>query len=229
MRFLLLITLLLPGTLAAQDKLPKTSLSVYSFRYAENLETVFLRSDVEGFQKIELSTANLLGPFTAALSGGAITFHKEDKNDAGETIYPIIARAKIPASIKQPIALLLPAAPDAKLPYLTLIVDQSKRDFPMGSYKLINLAPHGIRAAVGKSRLEAKPGGIKLLKPTEKPGSMVQVLFQYHDGQRWRKMTETRWAIRKDRRSLVCAYLDPRDKRMKMRSIPARIPAPPVP
>ena len=36
-------------------------------------------------------------------------------------------------------------------------------------------------------------------------------------------MTKTRWAFRKDRRSLLCAYLDPRTKRVKIRSIPERI------
>ena len=51
--------------------------------------------------------------------------------------------------------------------------------------------------------------------------------FDYHVGKRWLPMTKTRWTNRNDRRSLLL-YLDPVDKRMKLRSIPDRV-TPPLP
>jgi len=81
---------------------------------------------------------------------------------------------------------------------------------------------------VGKSPLQLKPGAVKTLKPRGNPGQMITVIFEFHDGKQWRSMTKTRWAIRADKRILSCAYLDPGDKRIKMRAIPERL-VPPAP
>jgi hypothetical protein len=52
----------------------------------------------------------------------------------------------------------------------------------------------------------------------------VPVRFEFFDQDRWNLLTETRCAIRKDRRWLTCIYQDPVTRRMNIRSIPDRTP-----
>ena len=87
----------------------------------------------------------------------------------------------------------------------------------------MNFTPHAVRAKVGTRSLEIPPGEIGNLQPLGTPGQMLNVQLTYQEGERWRRMTTTRWALRNDRRTLLCLYLDPRDQRMKMRSVPERI------
>lgn len=224
MRLLLLIACLFSSLagLSAQEKVPKLSTTVYCFRYAPGLQTLHVRTGANSYGEVQLSTANLVGPVQAALIEGKLTFHRQDTDEEGKTIYPVVAMAKV-GTIKRPLVILVPAAQDHKLSYRSLVVDRADTKFPMGSYQLVNFAPHPVRAKIGGKMLEAKSSSIQNFKPSGTPGEMMPVLFQYHDGERWRRMTSTRWAYREDRRSLVCAYLDPRDKRMKMRSIPERV------
>ncbi|RYD49290.1 MAG: hypothetical protein EOP85_01910 [Verrucomicrobiaceae bacterium] len=46
--------------------------------------------------------------------------------------------------------------------------------------------------------------------------------FEIEKEGRWSRLTETRCAVRKDRRWLLCVYLDPATGRVNMRSIPDR-------
>jgi hypothetical protein len=103
------------------------------------------------------------------------------------------------------------------------VVDQSESEFPPGSYQLINSPPYPVRCRVGGRSALSASGTVQALQPIDVPGKMMSVEFEYHDGERWRRMTTTRWAYRNDRRSLLCLYLDPADKRMKLRSIPDRV------
>lgn len=224
MRFLLLLflTALSGGLLSAQEPLPKLMASFYCFRYAEQLQDVYVQTGKDAYQKVELSTANMIGPIGVTTVNGTITIHRKDTAEDGTDLYPPVGRAKL-GTIKRPLIVLFPAAKESKLPYRALTIDRADTKFPLGSYQFLNLSPHAMRGLVGKTKLSAKPGTVHSLRPSAKPGSMMTVLFEYHDGTQWRTMTKTRWAYRKDRRSLICAYLDPRDHRVKMRAIPERL------
>lgn len=223
MRFLLLfLAISSSGFLAAQETPTKVATSFYCFRYADKLQDIYVRTGATAYQKIELSTANMIGPVAVIPAEGAVTLHRKDTADDGTEIYPLVGRAKL-GSIRKPLVVLFPGPKDDKLPYRTLTIDRNDARFPMGSYQLINLSARPIRGLVGKTRLEAKPSSVNSLRPKADPGDMMTVIFEYHDGKQWRPMTKTRWAYRDDRRSLLCAYLDPRDKRIKMRAIPERL------
>jgi hypothetical protein len=223
MRLPSLIALLATAApLPAQQQLPRLPTSFYCFGYAAGLQDVFVRSGAEAFQKIELSTANMVGPLAAVVADGAITVHRKETDAEGKDSYPPVGSARIGA-VRKPLLVLFPAPRDEPLPYRMLTLDRSDARFPLGSYQFINLSPHPMRGLVGQTRLDAKPGSVNNLKPKGTPGEVVNVVFEYHDGTLWRPMTQTRWAIRDDRRSLICAYLDPRDKRVKMRAIPERL------
>ena len=50
--------------------------------------------------------------------------------------------------------------------------------------------------------------------------------FEFFDEDRWNLLTETRCAIRKDRRWFTCIYQDAATGRMNIRSIPDRTAVP---
>lgn len=214
------------GFVHAEKAPEKISASFYCFRYAPDLEDVYVRIGAESYKKIELSTANIIGPLSVVNAEGNVTIHRMDTDDKGMVVYPLVGKAKIGTNSK-PLLVMFPNAKDEALAYRCLTLDRNQQKFPLGSFQFINLSTYALRGMVGKTRIDVKAGGVKLLKPQGKPGEMLQVTFQYNDGKIWRTMTKTRWALRRDRRSLLCAYFDPRDKRLKMRSIPERI-APPT-
>jgi len=220
--FIVFIGLLSGGWAIAQQELPKVQATFYCFRYAPGLEDVYIRTAAKAFRKIELSTANMIGPVTVVADKGTVTLHTLSTDVEGKTTYPLVAQARL-GSVRRPLVLLMPSAKDAKLPYQALTLDRSDTRFPLGSYKFVNLSKFPIRAMIGKSLLQLKPGAVKTIKPGGNPGEMITVIFEYYSQKKWRPMTKTRWAIRPDKRILSCCYLDPADKRIKMRAIPERL------
>lgn len=223
MRLILLMALGWTGVAVAQEKPPTLATSFYCFQYAPGLRDVYVRTGAVAFQKVELSTANLLGPMAVVSTGGAVTVHRQEEDAEGNTVYPVVGTARIGASVRKPLVVLLPGPKGEKAVYRTLVLDRSEARFPLGSFQLVNLATHPVRGLVGGSRVALKPGGVANVKPGGDPGQMVNVLFEYHDGERWRPMTKTRWAVRDDRRTLMCAYVDPKNGRVNIRSIPERL------
>ena len=228
MRLLLLLVLAFTSVTGAQEKPPRVATSFYCFQYAPGLEDVFVRTGAKAFQKIELSTANMIGPVSIVSIDGVVTVHRQDTDEDGNMIYPVAGTAKVSGGVSKPLVLLLPGGEQAG--YRTLVMDRSNARFPMGSYQFVNLARFPVRGLIGKTPVAVRSGGVSNIKPAGDPGEMVTVLFEYNDGTRWRTMTKTRWAIRDDRRTLMCSYVDPRTQRVKLRSIPERlVPAEPQP
>jgi hypothetical protein len=117
---------------------------------------------------------------------------------------------------------MFPDSKDTANPYRSIVINHDLGDFPFGAYRMINVSPHPVRGSVARDYIEAKPGGMANLEPQGEPGAIVPVKFEFFDKGRWNLLTETRAAIRKDRRWLTCIYQDPVTGRMNMRSIPDR-------
>ncbi|MCU0780846.1 MAG: hypothetical protein MUF04_07065 [Akkermansiaceae bacterium] len=211
----------LAGPLAAAPA-PTIPVAIHCFRYAPNLETVHLRSGADTYQLVELSTANIVGPNPGLVDNGAITLHREEKGADGKTTWPLVARVTLPAECPRALVLLMPGAPDDKLPYRGLAMAHTSRDFPLGSMKFVNLSVYAVRGAVGQDKVFIPSGKVETFRPTGEPGDSLPVLFEYQRDDRWQRMTATRWALRDDRRQLICIYEDPATGRMNLRSIPDR-------
>jgi hypothetical protein len=214
------------GVLFGQEK-EKVSMdiSLYAFDYAKGHQTIFLADKKDQTQEIKLSNANILGPFKTLVEGGSkVTLRKEAKNKEGTTIYPAIAHVKIPANIREPLLILFPTSGNQV--YKAIVVDRSLSDFPKGSYKLINVSPRAIRGLVGKTKFIAPARKITLFNPSSNREELLDVHFQYRRTNDWKTFGRTRWVNEKVKRSLLCAYMDPKTKRMKIRGITVK-PLPP--
>ena len=118
--------------------------------------------------------------------------------------------------------MLFPAAADSTDKYRCVVFNHDLTDFPLGVYRLINLSDKPIRGAVGREFVETKPGGVANLALKGEPGAVIPLRFEFFEENRWNLLTESRAAVRKDRRWLMCIYQDPVTGRMNMRSIPDR-------
>ena len=137
---------------------------------------------------------------------------------------PVLATAKVPKGIQRALVIQLPASKGAAEPYRSLVLNHDLQDFPLGVYRLINISPHPIRGAIAHNFVEAKPGGIANLEPAGEPGAIAPMRFEFFEQDRWKLLSVTRCAIRKDRRWLTCIYQEPATGRMNIRSIPDRAP-----
>ncbi|MEM1085490.1 MAG: hypothetical protein AAGI48_15365 [Verrucomicrobiota bacterium] len=221
----LVLFLLLAFTSAplfAQEKLPTVQASFYAFRYAPGLKTIYLRTGAESFEPTRLSTANLIGPRKSVVTNGAITLHTMETTEDGTETYPVVGVAKLRGGISKALIVLAPInKKDSKNKYQCLVIDHQAAKFPKGSYKMVNMSPHPIRGMIGKgTRFNCASGKVATFKTKGTPGEALPVLFQYEKEDRWRTLTETRWAHTENDRALLCAYLDTATKRMKLRSIP---------
>lgn len=215
-----LLFLLLAGHLFGQDAPPKISASFYAFAYVPGHESVQVPTGGGAFQTVRLSTANIIGPVDCPVVDGKLTLHSAKAPAEGAPA--VLTTATVPAGIKRAIVILFPPAAGKADEYRSLVINHDATDFPLGIYRLVNLANKPIRGAVGREIVQAKPGGIADLKLSGTPGTVVPVRFEFFKEKRWNLLTETRAAIRDDRRWLMFVYEDPATGRMNIRSIPDR-------
>ena len=207
-------------SLSAQQP-SSVDVSIFTFQYAQGYEKVFLNSRAGEYNEISLSSANILGPFKAVLTETREIFlHERKRNQEGVEIYPAILRVKIPASVSNPLLVLVPRSGDQ--PYGALVIDSSLRKFPQGSYQLINFTKSDIRALIGKTPVLAPPLKITFFDPSSNSDDLLNVHFQYKRLDHWKTFGRTRWMNEKNKRSLLVAYVDPRTERMKIKGIPLK-------
>lgn len=206
---------------AAEKPRASVKVSLFTFQYAEGYRKIFLPTDKGTHDEISLSTANIIGPFKTPLNDkGLVTLCEHAASEDGADIYPVIAGVKIPSSVKEPIIILFPSR--GKAPYSGLVIDRSVTDFPEGSYKLINFSKSKIRALIGKTQVMAAPQQITRFDPSSNPAELLDVHFQYNHTNNWRTFGRTRWVNDKKGRTLLCAFIDQRTQRMRIRGIPLR-------
>lgn len=217
----------LAAALAAQEPATKVTLSFYAFDYVAGLEKVHVQVGEQAFEEVTLSKANIVGPFEAVAMDGNLLIYGKPTEAEGKVIRPVLATAKLRKGIERALVILFRAPKDQKEPYGSLVLDHDLQDFPLGVYRMINVSPHPVRGAIARNFIEAKPGGIANLKPAGEPGTIAPVRFEFFENGRWNLLTETRCAIRNDRRWLTCIYQDSATGRMNIRSIPDRTPVRP--
>lgn len=207
----------------AQEPTAKVSAAFYAFVTVPGHESVMVPSAAGSFEEIRLSTANIVGPHSCVVTDGKITIHSAGATEGnGKLSRPVIASCAIKKEMNKALVLLFPAAKDAAEKYRCLVFNHDLADFPLGVYRLVNLSDKPVRGAVGREFVKAEPGGIANLEIKGEPGQILPVRFEFSEKERWNLLTETRAAVRKDRRWLMFIYQDPSTGRMNIRSIPDR-------
>ncbi|MES2438011.1 MAG: hypothetical protein V4584_03040 [Verrucomicrobiota bacterium] len=216
----LLALLALAIPLNAADEVRNVELSFFCLKYVPGLETIHV-SHGHVSEPVRLSTANLTDPITVSVFKGDVILRKDAVAADAKAPAPGIGKIRIPAGIDKALVVLVPGKPGAAEPYSALVMDRGER-FRLGTYRVINFSPRKVRGGIGRSYVEAASGATGDLELNGEPGAVQGVRFEFEKEGRWNRLTETRCAVRKDRRWLLCVYQDPVTNRVNMRSIPDR-------
>ena len=212
------LSFLAAGLFAQENEAPSIAISLYAFEHTKEYQTIYLETPKETPYKIALSKANILGPFkTVKDEDGNVTLRKRETNAEGIVVYPALAKIRIPAQIKEPLLILVPV-PGAQV-YKAFVMDRSLSGFPKGSYKLINFSPNQVRGLIGKTRVNVPPKKLIPFNPSSNSKDLLDVHFQFKNSKQWKTFGRTRWVKEREKRSLLCAYLDPKTKRMRIRGV----------
>ena len=215
-------TLLLAVQALAQNAETRIHTCFYAFGRVPGHESLFCPTAQDAYEEVRLSPANIVGPVHALALEGRIRLYGAPAAAEAQANRPLLAETRLPQGIRRALIVLFPAPAGEATPYKALAFEHDLAGFPLGVYRVINLSSHPVRGVVGRKIVEAKPGEITHLEPAGEPGSVQPVRFEYHQQERWNLLTETRAAIRKDRRWLMCVYQDPSSGRMNIRTIPDR-------
>ncbi|MCW1885011.1 hypothetical protein OKA04_09755 [Luteolibacter flavescens] len=190
--------------------------SFFCFQYAPGVQSIQVPDGAEG-QAVRLSTANITDAVKVTLAPGEplLLFHADDKSKPA-------AKVTIPGDLSKALIVLTPAPAGSAEPYRGFAIDYTRERFPLGTYRLVNVSKHPVRGAIGRAYAEVKPGGVAGIELQGEEGTTHGVKFEFNDKGKWNRLTESRAAVRRDRRWLVCVYQDPKTQRMNLRSIPDR-------
>lgn len=206
---------LLALTASAFAETRNVQVSFYCLKYVPGQETIHVRNG-DVLEDVRLSTANLTNPVTATVTDGEAFIHKQGGEPKSS---PLAGRVVIPAAVSKALVVLVPSG--GPEPYRSLVIDHGD-SFKLGTYKVINFSQRPIRGAIGKSFIQAGAGHTTELELKGDAGTVQGVRFEFEKEGRWNRLTETRAAVRKDRRWLLCIFQDPTTERINMRSIPDR-------
>ena len=138
-------------------------------------------------------------------------------NDAAS----LIAKTKVPSGIKSGIFMFLPGSGKAgDTPFRVLVIDDSRRAFPPGSFKVMNLSPHGVRIQLENTNFDFASGETKLIEnpPVGANNSSAMKAFSSTNGQ-VQRIGAGVWPHPGTKRSLQLLFLNPASGQVEIRGI----------
>jgi hypothetical protein len=141
----------------------------------------------------------------------------------------LLAEVSMPEKVQSAILLFLPGAPQGKTVYRVLVVDDSKRAFPAGTFYMSNLSSLPIRMTLETKNYDFKPGQTGLLEnlPMDESGQIKMRTFAMKDTG-WYQAATSIWPHPDKARSVLVMFQDPASGDLKLRGfddVPPREPA----
>lgn len=225
MRLPFCLCLLLCPVLSSQEKAPLQFVSFFGYDNVVRPTEIYLQTGKEAFTPLSLPGANATDAVKVLNPSGAIVIYGEPVTDPeGKVSYPRLGSIKCDPAWPKAFVIVSSIEKDEKIVFSGAAFALSNKDFPEGSIKVANLSPALVRGKVGPQEVDFKPGEIATIRFESKPGSLVDVIFQYKMDRDtpWRRMMSTRWAIPESGRSLMFVAPNPRGTGMRSRTIPLR-------
>lgn len=158
-----------------------------------------------------------------------LTFYVEDGvNEDGSIRYKQIAELNVSPAAKNLLLLFIPKGDDT---YKVISYADSMEDFPVGSFKFVNLTERQLAVNVGNNKLVIPPRGVEALSPKQlEDENNVDIKLAKPDEEgSWDMAHSSRWGYSANNRAICFVYEDPQTKRIIIRRINHKIPPPPPP
>lgn len=216
MKFLLALTFAssLVAPLCAQ-KIRPVKLRVICFQHAGDLKNVFSISgeDTPRAAEVTLYTTVISDEIDTFATDGKLIFAVPDMGGADHSKFKTIATAKAAPGTRQ-LAIFFPGEPGASL-YRCFVIDDSEKNFPMGSTMAINLSVVPFRLSIGEQLRDVAPGKVENIPMARRVNDrgQVSVIISIADSATeggWRAVSQTRWFTGTDKRDLAISYIHPK-------------------
>jgi hypothetical protein len=172
-----------------------------------------VRLDVKSYLNHEFSGLPIKGD-------GLILSKSADPADIKDAT-KVIAKAKLPAGFRSGIFMFLPGSGKAgDPPFRVLVIDDTRKSFPPGSLKILNLSPLPVSIQLEKQVFNFKSGETKVIEdpPVAANQTSGMVAKCLKDGQ-WRKIGSGIWPHPGPKRVLQVLFENPRSQQVELRGI----------
>ncbi|MGB0775078.1 MAG: hypothetical protein ACPGUY_04485 [Akkermansiaceae bacterium] len=195
---------------------------------AANAKDIFIESR-EDKKKIILPIENFSGQFACKLlNNEAIFFHEDGVDVKGKPKRKIVARSKVPASVKKAVFYFTPAKGKNKLLYNVRVMDDGLRKFPMGNTRLLNLHTEEVGFKLGGDAKIIKAKSLSQMGiPRGRDNfNMATVVCRMKNKKgQWQTISENRLRFTKAKRILIVSFVNSTTKQPELRiyrDLPAR-------
>jgi len=149
-------------------------------------ETVAIKVSIKSYLNHEFDTVMLTGNrivITTKPERASLTRSKE-----------VLGVAIFADGVRSAILLFLPASPNGKSRCQIMVIDDSKRAFPAGSFRVSNLSPQPVRIVLEEKPYDFKPGEVQLITdpPTRAGNQSGMKAFAFHD-EIWQRIGSGIW------------------------------------
>lgn len=213
MRLLCCLLLLLPAALhAAEDG--RIACRLLNFqRDGGGVDVLFVVDPASG-EAIECKVPRdkLSNPIRLPLADRSLVF-RTAPNEAPA------AKAAVPKAIREALVLFLPSD-DPERKFQVVVIDGSKKAYPVGGCLVLNLYNENVRFIVGEHKILLPAGKTASVERPEQRNNfnMAAVIFQFRSKGGWRSAYETMSRFPEGQRHLYVTYVDPKSRRPKVRS-----------
>ena len=141
----------------------------------------------------------------------------------------LLGETVLPEGVRSAILLFLPASPEDKSRCRILAMDDSKRAFPAGAFRVTNLSPKAVRIVLEEKTYLFKPGEIQLIiDPPARAGKQSGMkAFAYQDNG-WQRIGSGIWPHPGKNRVVQVLFENPASGQVQLRAyddVPPREPA----
>ncbi|MEO5917889.1 MAG: hypothetical protein ABIS50_26890 [Luteolibacter sp.] len=153
------------------------------------------------------------------LMGRKIVFTKKADRESMTREGELVAEVTLPEGVKSAILLAIPPSKDSKALCRILVINDSKRAFPPGSYHVTNLSPLKVRMILEDKNYDFNPSQTVLIeKPPFRPDHSIGMrTFAFKDNT-WLQMAASIWSEPGLRRGVLILYPDVASGNVQLRA-----------
>ena len=155
------------------------------------------------------------------LKGDSLVFTNSAEPAALKDPASIVAKAKLPAGFRSGIFMFLPSTgKPGDPPFRVLVIGDTRRDFPPGSVKILNLSQLAVRIQLETKVYEFKSGETKIIEdpPVAENNSSGMKAFSFTDGE-WHRIASGVWPHPGEKRVLQVLFTNPATQQVEIRGV----------
>ena len=205
----------LPMPLAAQNKPPtRVELRLLAFQADPATEQAYVHDPAAPAKTAPVKAAlksYLNHEFTTVdLTGRRLAVTTKPDRDSLTSEAELLGEATLPEGARSVILLFLPAPAGGKARCQILVIDDSKRAFPAGSFRVANLSPHPVRIVLEDKSYNFKSGEVQLIRdPPVRAGNQSGMkAFVYQDNG-WQRIGSGIWPRPGNNRVVQILFTNP--------------------